>query len=236
MKTFKTLVAIGILALALPASASTITYEYVSDTSVDGPGNDNGGDSTGILTYTLVIDDASGDATFTISGAITSDEIWRAGWFNFKFSEGNTALAISDLDWDETKSGPWSVAQDGVTQVLQGNQYVSITQGGRSAIYVTSLASPAPDDVTQGLCLTDAHCTVDTPTSFTFTVTLPSGWSEDAIEFQAGYYDGANDKGKIITNRLSKELDETVPDGGTTLSLLGGALLGLGLLRRKFNV
>jgi hypothetical protein len=28
----------------------------------------------------------------------------------------------------------------------------------------------------------------------------------------------------------------TVPDGGATLMLLGGALLGLGTLRRKFRV
>jgi hypothetical protein len=34
------------------------------------------------------------------------------------------------------------------------------------------------------------------------------------------------DNGRIVTN--------TVPDGGTTAMLLGGVLVGLGLLKRKF--
>jgi hypothetical protein len=43
---------------------------------------------------------------------------------------------------------------------------------------------------------------------------------------QAGGVDCPKPNGQIVTN--------TVPDGGTTAMLLGGALMGLGLLKKKF--
>src|ERR1044071_6579992 len=162
MKAFKALIAIGILALAVPASASSITYEYISDVSVDGP-NKDGAASTGTVTYTLVIDDVTGAAEFSIDGSITAAEVWQAGWFSFKLDEGTTALALSGLSWDPAATtGPWAI-NDGSTNVLQaGGGYGSITQGGRSAIYVSSLAQGgAADDVTQGVCLTAGFCSVN---------------------------------------------------------------------------
>lgn len=41
-----------------------------------------------------------------------------------------------------------------------------------------------------------------------------------------GAVDCPNPNGQIVTN--------TIPDGGTTAMLLGGALMGLGLLKKKF--
>ena len=46
------------------------------------------------------------------------------------------------------------------------------------------------------------------------------------------YYDTTLEK-QVAQDFLYYE--ETVPDGGATLMLLGGALIGLGALRRKFN-
>jgi hypothetical protein len=232
------LVVLGLLAIAVPSHASGITYEYISDASLDGPNTGPTG-STGTLTYTLVIDGVTGDATFTIDGAITADEVWSIGWFSFKFSEGNISLALSDLDWDpDDTSGPWSIATSSTAVPIGGTTH-NLTNGGRSAIYVDSLLDGSPEiPLDGGICLTATFCSVDTPVIFTFTVALPNRWSEEEIEFKAGYYDGLSGKKKnpkFITGQLSKELLETVPDGGTTLSLLGGALLGLGLLRRKFR-
>jgi hypothetical protein len=59
--------------------------------------------------------------------------------------------------------------------------------------------------------------TVDIATPFT----LPAG------NFQLIYV-AANDLPEVLQV-------ETVPDGGTTVMLLGGALMGLGFLRRKFR-
>jgi hypothetical protein len=39
-----------------------------------------------------------------------------------------------------------------------------------------------------------------------------------------------------LSNYVAFEGPNNVPDGGTTLALLGGALFGLGALRRRFNV
>ena len=63
--------------------------------------------------------------------------------------------------------------------------------------------------------------TVDIPTSFT----LPAG------NFQLIYV-AANDLPEVLSIDVTRG---TVPDGGTTLMLLGGALVGLGALRRKFR-
>jgi hypothetical protein len=41
--------------------------------------------------------------------------------------------------------------------------------------------------------------------------------------------------GTTTSNPFGIQYDGTVPDGGTTLMLLGGALVGLGFLRRKFR-
>ena len=89
------------------------------------------------------------------------------------------------------------------------------------------------DDPTQGICLTYVLCDPDLPLSFTFTVALPQGWSTDTLPFQAGFYDGQTQKFKWITNQLSEVIDESVPDGGATIGLLGVAMLGLGYVRRR---
>jgi hypothetical protein len=40
----------------------------------------------------------------------------------------------------------------------------------------------------------------------------------------------------VAANGLPEQLQmNVVPDGGTTVMLLGGALMGLGFLRRKFR-
>jgi hypothetical protein len=45
---------------------------------------------------------------------------------------------------------------------------------------------------------------------------------------------GPGDPGSVTFGFNSSSVSTTVPDGGTTVALLGGALAGLGLLKRKF--
>jgi hypothetical protein len=236
MRTAKTLLVIlGLVATAVPAYASSITYSYTTLATDDGPGDG--------ITYTLDLDTVTGAATFTIDGATPSaTEVWWADWFTFKFMD-STRLDLS-LTSTAAGTGNWSVADvdtNSSVQVLKaGGGYTPLLTGGAGDIgfYTDSIASPAPDTVSDGVCLTSTHCTSDLPAVFKFTVALPSGWTDSGgeIPFKVGYYDGLTGSGAVIVSKLSRELGEEVPDGGTTLSLLGGALLGLGLLRRKFNL
>ena len=233
MKIVKALTFVGCLAIALPVGATTLTYEYTSTSSDGGPG-------AGIA-YTLGVDSVTGAGTFTIDGAVTANEVWRAGWFTFKFVGGSTPSDLGALTYP-TATGPWSIAdvnENTDVKVLQGATYNTLLAGSSSGFYVTSLASPAPDDPTQGICLTYLMCDPDLPLSFSFTVALPSGWNPDDVPFQVGFYDGETKKFKLITNQLSRDLAEIVtqdllvPDGGTTLTLLGLGMVGLLYVRRR---
>jgi hypothetical protein len=228
----KALIFAALVMAATPAAASTITYEYVSASGDGGPGAG--------ISYQLVVNDITGAVTFTVSGSTTADEVWTAGWFTFKFMSGGGPLDITAFT-SPANTGPWSVAdvnQNTNVQVLQGGTYNQLLLGNSSAtgFYVTSLAAPAPDDPSQGVCLTAAHCASDLPATFTFTLNLPSGWTADAIPFQVGFYGPQNKKGKYMTNQLSQAFVPTrVPDRGATLVLMGCALMCLGAARRMFT-
>lgn len=227
-------ICVALLAATTPAAAGTITYEYLSTSGDGGPGAG--------ISYTLVVNDVTGAVSFTVDGSTTATEVWTAGWFTFKFASGGGPLDITAFTSPVT-TGPWSVAdvnENTNVQVLQGGTYNQLLLGGSSAtgFYVTSLAAPAPDDASQGVCLTAAYCTSDLPATFTFTLNLPSGWAADDIPFQVGFYGPQNKKGKYMTNQLSREFEPTsvsVPDGGATVLLLGLALGTLAGLRRKAN-
>ena len=217
------------LVAANPAFATTLTYEYLTTATDGGPGSG--------ITYTLTIDTATGASTFTIDGHIEATEVWRAGWFTFKFEGGSTPNDLTSLS-APAGTGPWSIAdvnENTNVKVLAGGNYNQLLEASSTGFYVTSLAQPAPDDPTQGICLTYALCDPDLPLTFTFTITdLPASWDPDTIPFQVGYYDGQTKKFKWVTNQLSEVLDEsTVPDAGATIGLLGLGLLGLAYFRRQ---
>jgi hypothetical protein len=66
------------------------------------------------------------------------------------------------------------------------------------------------------------------------TTPLPSGWTPGADVTGAFtiYYEGTNGNPEVL--KLEGDV-RNVPDGGMTLMLLGGALVGLATLRRKFR-
>jgi len=238
MTAVKAFALLACLAAAVPAAATPVTYEYTSTSTDGGPGAG--------ITYTLVIDDVTGAATFTVDGTTAATEVWQAGWFTFKFVGGNTPSDITSLTSPDG-TGPWSIAdvnENTNIKVLQGGTYNRLLVGSSTGFYVTSLAQGLPaDDPTQGVCVTALYCSSDLPATFTFTVLgLPEGWSPDTISFQVGYYDGQTQKTKWITNQLSEVLDETglppeaVPDGGATVGLLGLAMLGLWYMTKRRTV
>ena len=226
------------LAVAMPATASTLTYEYLTTPTDSGPG-------AGIL-YTMVIDTDTNLAKFTVSGATTASEVWYADWFTFKFVSGSQTSDLSGLSVSTSGStGSWSVADYNTNQNVKvlagsGNTYNKLLEASASGFYLTSIASGQTAVTTDGICLTAGFCSSDLPTTFSFTLTLPDGWYAEEIPFQVGYYDGIvqnTRKGtfKITINQLSDELSTPVPDGGATIGLLGVTFLGLALLRRRFS-
>ena len=228
------LVFLAILAVAVPATASTLTYEYLTTSTDSGPG-------AGIL-YTMVINTDTGAATFTVSGASDATEVWYADWFTFKFVSGSETSDLSGLSVSTSGStGSWSVADydtNSTVKVLagSGSTYNKLLEASASGFYLDSIASGQTAVTTDGVCLTDGLCPSDLPTTFSFTLALPDDWYAEEIPFQVGYYDGIvqnTRKGtfKITINQLSDELGTPVPDGGATVGLLGLAILGLGYIR-----
>lgn len=233
---FNALFFAALLAAATPAAGGTITYEYSSTSGDGGPGAG--------ITYTLVVNDTTGAVSFTVDGSTTASEVWTAGWFTFKFTSGGGPLDITAFT-SPASTGPWSVAdvnQNTNVKVLQGGTYNQLLLGNSSAtgFYVTSLAAPAPDNPSQGVCLTAAYCASDLPATFTFSLNLPSGWASDEIPFQVGFYGPQNKKGKYMTNQLSQAFEPVtitvVPDRAATFMLMGIALAGLSIARRKFGL
>jgi len=214
--------ALACLAVATPAKATIITYGYTTLSGDSGPG--------GGITYTLAINDVNGATTFTIAGTASSSELWTGGWFNFKF-DGSNPVSISSLT-PPASTGPWSIANSQVQVLGGGGNYNNLLPGGATGFYVTSLRQGNTAVPSQGVCLAGS-CTPNLPAVFTFTLGLPANWDDTSIPFQVGYYDSLTGSGHYQVNQLSRTFG--IPDGGATLVLLGGALLGLGVLRRKLG-
>lgn len=211
---------IFIFGLATTASAVTLSYETTTG---------DGGPGAGFLynlTYNQIDETNKYSATFTITTpGGTFSEGWWAGWFTFKFVEGDTAASLSNLSYPDG-SGPWSVIPP-PTSVYGGT---NIGQGGRSGFYVSSLINNSGNynsfPYSELIYLTD-NASVYT-FMFEFVTTLDV--FIDEVPFQVGYYDEANGNDTVITNRLSQEI--AVPEPSTLL-LLGAGLIGIGIMGRK---
>jgi hypothetical protein len=220
--------------VAAPAVASTITYEYLS---VSGDGGPQAG-----ISYKLVVDDGTGEVTFTVGGSSAEAASWAAGWFAFKFIEGSTPGNITALTSTPAGTGAWSYADidtnTAVTVLKANNGYGTLLNASEVGLYLTSLSpAGAPANPMNGVCLVGT-CGLDLPATFEFTMALPAGWERAEIPFQVGFYSPKTNSTKFIVNRLSRTLDEThqVPDSGTTIWLMGFVMIVLEVGRRMSRI
>ena len=193
----------------------------------------------GILTGTFTIDiyQGYGGGLTTSSGVQADlsnpliaptyfkDQVTYTGAINFYLPSGGTNTVGAFL----ASGGGGLTGLSSTTSALEisAGGFANTTVFSITAFTGTGLAGTMHHDDGIGLyqngspVVLSVGPTVDIPTLFT----LPAG------NFQLIYV-AANDLPEVLSIDVTRG---TVPDGGTTLMLLGGALVGLGALRRKFR-
>lgn len=216
MKATKVLLMfLGLAAMAAPSHATSITYELNYEFS--GATQPTG--ATPWLTATF--DDGGGTGTVTLtmeSSGLSADEFVRFWYFNFDPDLDATDLTIVNTDGEEAVS------------VEKGENSFKADGDGFFDILFTFDNAPPSDRFTANLT-----------SVYVFTLAGITASSFDFSSVQGGgngtYHTAAHIQtiGPDEESGWIGDKPEDVPDGGTTLSLLGGALLGLGMLRRRFN-
>jgi hypothetical protein len=221
------LIFLGLVAMAVPSQASTILYfEQITN-------NGTPADNVESQLSVEVIDNADGTVSFKFFNNVGTD----SSIVEIYFDDG-TLLGLSTVT-DSDDAGT-AVEFGFGDDVNPGN----LAGGGSladpfNATVAFSIDSENPQ-VARGVNASSEWVM----TTFTLINEMTYADTLAALEQGAGdgglriglHVAGIDGSGADISNSYVNGPPDDVPDGGTTLSLLGGALLGLGMLRRKFNL
>jgi hypothetical protein len=223
LSKFAALLAVGFGALAAAPAARAVSTLRLSDdggatwvTISDGAVGDNNGNA-GVVTF---IDDI-GSWLVNVTTGITKPTVGSSTDPYMDLNSVNVSTsgpASLVIQWSDTDFGPLINAVSMVALI-----------GGTTAGTVTYSTYYDPGNALFGLTNQLAPPSVSTPGAFasTFGGLLPATQGQFSITQQIVIsHTGAGSS--------SFDAELKVPEGGATLTLLGGALLGVGLLRRKF--
>jgi len=205
MKNKYLLTALAVVSFGVAAQASTITWNFLENGA-----NVELGDS----------------ASFTESGITLTA-------YGFTTANVATHLYAKDSGLGEQGLG---IASDGAEHEINNLNYVQLALTTTPAANLTSLffnsvqsgetAAIYYSAVLGSLGVKVGSITSDSTFDITPYLTGYIGVTSEGVQ-------GYNDPNVLITSVTGTTIDR-VPDGGTTVALLGGALMGLGLLKRKF--
>lgn len=227
MKTAKAiLVVLGLVAMAAPSQAGTIYY-FDQITNNGGPG-----DNVESQLRVDVIDAGPGQVAFTFYNDVGIESSISEIYF-----DDGSLLGIASIT-DSDGAGDAVVYTQGASPGdLPGGESLADPFNVTATFLVDSVGNPS-----RGVNVLGEYVTI------TFNLINGKTYADvlNALNNQPALDEGAADDGLRIglhvrdingvqsNSYINKPPDE-VPDGGTTLSLLGGALLGLGMLRRRFT-
>jgi len=209
------LVAMALVAMALPAQATSISYELNYEFS---------GAATPSGSVLVTFDDqgTAGDVQVTISAAnLSGTEFIDDIYINYNPSLNVAGLSFSWVSGQKynsvlTGTNAYQADGDGKFDIVfdypppPGTFAAKFTSGETSVYNILGAGITAND--------------------FAFSSVESAGNGSYHVAAHVQGIAAAPGSGWI------GDKPEDVPEGGTTLSLLGGALLGLGLLRRRFNL
>ncbi len=206
---------VALLLLALPAVGLAATYTW-TDISSGVPGSE----------YTLNITSVNPSlhtysATFTVDTA-TYATPWYINWFQFKMDDGTAATITS------TSTSGWSIMNSGANINLAEFGNEKFANDTWSGLYQTTAVEGASlGDLALGVRLDGGSFT------WAFNFILDAPFNSD-LPLQVGYYDGFSGGSSNPAQTRMSQPSNSVPEPGTLL-LLGGGLVGLGMLKRKFR-
>ena len=224
MKRHLTLTLLGCAALvAAGANANTITFVTPPGSTTSGPVDASATFTTSANTLTIVLTDLQANPT-------------------------DVAQLISDISWGFSRT---TISSSGISLSMQSGAGIDIGSGGTTSadtvpsnawqlgtgFHITALGGGQPKGLIIGpgpysnangsIAANGPHNPFYNQTA-TFTLNIPGLSVDDRVN--SAIFSFGTTAGIDVTG-----VPGTVPDGGTTVLLLGSALSGLGLLRRKLS-
>jgi len=221
------LVGLSLVAIAAPSQASTITYGFDEITA-------NSAINVETQLFVQVTDETVGLLPGQVDFIFTNTGLLASSITDIYFDDGSL-LSIASI----TNGGGTNFSEGASPGTLPGGNSIGFSNVAPEA-YFTSDSNPPtePNGVNPGETLTIRFNLIDLQDWDDVVAALNLGLANPGEDVVGGLRIGLHVQG--LSDGKSESYvngpPTSVPDGGTTLSLLGGALLGLGLLRRKFNV